>query len=183
MTPGVAATALRGRGSGPGDRADRARAGQLLLGTGIDSLGSGLSAGAAMLYFFTMVVLAPGAVKLAMSAGALLGILTPVPVGRLADRYGLETVPIAGLSPEVEPAPRDLEEVAELVEEHGATTVFVEPLLSPEVGETVAREAGAETAVLDPLEGLSEENLAAGEDYFSVMRANLDVLREGLGCR
>ena len=41
------------------------------------------------------------------------------------------------------------------------TTVFVEPLLSPEVGETVAREAGAETAVLDPLEGLSEEELAA----------------------
>jgi len=103
--------------------------------------------------------------------------------GYLADRYGLETVPIAGLSPEVEPAPRDLEEVAELVEEHGATTVFVEPLLSPEVGETVAREAGAETAMLDPLEGLSEEDLAAGEDYFSVMRANLEALREGLGCR
>ncbi|WP_327164681.1 MFS transporter [Streptomyces zaomyceticus] len=97
MTPGVAATALRGRGSGPGDRADRARAGQLLLGTGIDSLGSGLSAGAAMLYFVTMVGLAPGAVTLAMSAGAVLGILTPVPVGRLADRYGLVRVYVGAL--------------------------------------------------------------------------------------
>ena len=103
--------------------------------------------------------------------------------GYFADRYDLETVPITGLSPEAEPAPRDLEEVAELVEEHAATTVFVEPLLSSEVGETVAREAGVETAVLDPLEGLSEGDLAAGEDYFSVMRVNLEALREGLGCR
>ena len=36
---------------------------------------------------------------------------------------------------------------------------------------------------LDPVEGLSEERLDAGEDYLSVMRANLDALREALGCR
>ena len=63
------------------------------------------------------------------------------------------------------------------------TTVFVEPLLSPEIGETVAREAGAETAVLNPLEGLTEEELARGVNYLSVMRANLETLRTGLGCR
>ncbi|MFF1508329.1 MFS transporter [Streptomyces sp. NPDC058326] len=95
MTLGVAAAPVRDRG--PAGRADRTRAGQLLLGTGIDALGSGLSAGAAMLYFVTMVGLAPGAVTLAMSAGAVLGILTPVPVGRLADRYGLVRVYVAAL--------------------------------------------------------------------------------------
>jgi zinc transport system substrate-binding protein len=103
--------------------------------------------------------------------------------GYLADRYGLEVIPIAGLAPEVEPTPRDLEEIAGLVEDRGVTTVFVEPLLSPEIGETVAREAGVETAVLNPLEGLTEEELADGENYFSVMRANLEALRAGLGCR
>jgi zinc transport system substrate-binding protein len=103
--------------------------------------------------------------------------------GYLADRYGLEVIPIAGLSPEVEPTPRDLEEIAELVEDRGVTTVFVEPLLSPEIGETVAREAGVETAMLNPLEGLTEEELARGENYLSVMRANLEALRAGLGCR
>lgn len=103
--------------------------------------------------------------------------------GYLADRYDLETIPITGLSPEAEPSPQDLEAVAELVEARGATTVFTEPLLSPEVGETVAREAGARTAALDPLEGLTEEQLDRGEDYFSVMEANLEALREGLGCR
>ena len=103
--------------------------------------------------------------------------------GYLADRYGLEVIPIAGLAPEVEPTPRDLEEIVNLVEDRGVTTVFVEPLLSPEIGETVAREAGAATAVLNPLEGLTEEELARGENYLSVMRANLETLRTGLGCR
>jgi zinc transport system substrate-binding protein len=65
----------------------------------------------------------------------------------------------------------------------GATTVFAEPLVSDEVAETVARESGATVATLDPMEGLSEERLAAGEDYLSVMRSNLAALREALGCR
>lgn len=103
--------------------------------------------------------------------------------GYLAERYGLEAIPIAGVAPETEPSPRDLEEIAGLVAERGVTTVFVETLLSPEVAETVAREAGADTTVLNPLEGLTEEELERGEDYLSVMRANLEALREGLGCR
>jgi zinc transport system substrate-binding protein len=103
--------------------------------------------------------------------------------GYLGERYRLEVIPITGISPETEPSPQDLEEVSDLVRERGVTTVFVEPLLSPEIGETVAREAGAETAVLNPLEGLTEEELDRGEDYFAVMRANLDALQQGLGCR
>jgi zinc transport system substrate-binding protein len=103
--------------------------------------------------------------------------------GYLAERYGLETIPITGNSPEAEPSPRDLEAVAGLVEERGVTTVFTETLVSPEIAETAAREAGAETADLNPLEGLTEDEVARGEDYFSVMRANLAALREGLGCR
>ena len=87
--------------------------------------------------------------------------------GYLADRYGLEVIPITGLSPEAEPSPQDLEAVADLVEARGVTTVFTETLLSPEIGETVAREAGATTAVLNPLEGLTEDELARGDDYFS----------------
>ena len=100
----------------------------------------------------------------------------------LGERYDLELIPIAGVTPEAEPSARDLEQVADLVRERGATTVFVEPLLSPDIAETVARETGAETATLDPLEGLTDEALDRGEDYFSAMRANLAALREGLSC-
>ena len=65
----------------------------------------------------------------------------------------------------------------------GATTIFFETLVSPRLAETVARETGARTAVLNPLEGLTDDELEAGEDYLSVMRSNLAGLREALGCR
>ncbi|HYY75432.1 MAG TPA: metal ABC transporter substrate-binding protein [Gaiellaceae bacterium] len=102
--------------------------------------------------------------------------------GYLTERYGLEAISIAGIAPEAEPSPRDLERVASLVRERGVTTIFIESLLSPEIGEAVARETGAHTAVLNPLEGLTEDELERGEDYLSVMRTNLRALREGLGC-
>ncbi len=100
----------------------------------------------------------------------------------LAHAYRLEQVALAGLAPEAEPSARALESLVADVRRLGATTVFVEPLVSPVVAETVAREAGVGTAVLDPLEGLDDEQLGRGADYFSVMRANLRALREALGC-
>ena len=103
--------------------------------------------------------------------------------GYLADRYRLEQVALTGLAPETEPTARDLERLVRDVERSGATTVFFETLVSPRLAETVAREAGARTAVLNPLEGLSHEELDAGKDYFSVMRENLATLRRALGCR
>jgi zinc transport system substrate-binding protein len=102
--------------------------------------------------------------------------------GYLAKRYGLEQVALTGISPEAEPSPRGLEKLIDEVEESGATTVFFETLVSPKLAETVAREAGARTAVLDPLEGLTEDELTAGADYVSVMRRNLATLRAALAC-
>jgi zinc transport system substrate-binding protein len=100
----------------------------------------------------------------------------------LAERYGLEQVPITGLSPEAEPQPADLTRVVELVEKRGVTTVYYETLVSPRIAETVARETGAQVAVLDPIEGLTHAEISKGEDYFTRMRANLRALEEGLGC-
>jgi zinc transport system substrate-binding protein len=62
-------------------------------------------------------------------------------------------------------------------------TVFVEKLVSPRLADTVAREAGAKTAVLDPIEGLTKDEADRGDDYFTLMRRNLATLREALGCR
>jgi zinc transport system substrate-binding protein len=101
----------------------------------------------------------------------------------LAQRYGLEQVPITGLSPEAEPQPADLAHVIQLVKERGVTTVYYETLVSPRIAETVARETGAKTAVLDPIEGLTPGEITKGDDYFTRMRANLRALEEGLGCR
>jgi zinc transport system substrate-binding protein len=103
--------------------------------------------------------------------------------GYLADRYGLDQVPLAGLSPEVEPSPQDFQRLVDEVRRTGATTVFSETLVSPRLAETIAREAGAATAVLDPIEGLTGDEVDAGEDYVSRMRWNLATLRKALGCR
>ena len=100
----------------------------------------------------------------------------------LAERYGLQQVAITGLSPEAEPEPGKLQSVVDLVRADGVTTIYFETLVSPRIAETVARETGAKTAVLDPIEGLTEEEASQGEDYFSLMRANLSSLRAGLGC-
>jgi zinc transport system substrate-binding protein len=100
--------------------------------------------------------------------------------GYLADRYGLEVVGISGLSPSTEPSADQLAEISTLVTERGVTTVYTETLIDPAVAETVADEAGVQTAVLDPLEGLTDES--AGDDYLAVMRANLATLQEGQAC-
>ncbi|MGH9035018.1 MAG: metal ABC transporter substrate-binding protein [Acidimicrobiia bacterium] len=102
--------------------------------------------------------------------------------GYLARRYGLTQEAIAGLSPESEPDPARLAQLTELVRATGTTTVFTETLVSPKVAETLAREAGVTTAVLNPIEGLTEEELEAGETYASAMRDNLETLVMALGC-
>jgi len=96
----------------------------------------------------------------------------------LAHRYGLTQIGITGVSPEAEPSPRKLAKVAAQARATGTTTIFFETLVSPKVADTIAREVGARTAVLDPLEGLTDRNA----DYLSVMRANLAALTTALGC-
>lgn len=100
--------------------------------------------------------------------------------GYLAQRYELEQVGISGLSPEEEPSAADLAEVVEFVKDRNVRTIYFETLISPAVAETVASETGARTAVLDPIEGLSDAS--EGADYLEVMRANLASLRTGQPC-
>jgi zinc transport system substrate-binding protein len=100
----------------------------------------------------------------------------------LAERYQLEPRSIAGLSPDEEPDPARLAELTDLVKARGVTTLFSETLASPGLAETLARETGAGTAVLNPVEGLTEAEQRAGANYVSLMRDNLEALAAGLGC-
>jgi zinc transport system substrate-binding protein len=109
-------------------------------------------------------------------------VTTHAAFGYLADAYGLHQEAIAGLAPEVEPSPKRLAELVSLVEREGVTTIFTEELISPDVAETLAAEAGVKTKVLFTIEGLTKEEASAGEDYLSLMRENLDALRAALRC-
>ncbi|MDQ5952768.1 MAG: zinc transport system substrate-binding protein [Patescibacteria group bacterium] len=101
----------------------------------------------------------------------------------LGDRYSLSILPISGLSPEAEPSIARMTEIINLVKEKGVKYIFVETLVSPEASETIAKETGGGTLIFNPLEGLTSEELAAGDDYITVMRQNLENLRLGLECR
>lgn len=100
--------------------------------------------------------------------------------GYLTHAYGLNQVGIEGLLSESEPDPARMAEIVEFAREHDVQVIFFETLASSKVAETIAREIGARTAVLNPLEGLTEEQLEAGEDYFTVMRQNLAALIDAL---
>lgn len=100
--------------------------------------------------------------------------------GYLAKTYGLTQVPIAGLSPEQEPSASAMADVVKFAKEHQVKTIFFETLVSSQVADTIAKELGAKTAVLNPLEGLTAEEQAKNMDYISVMRANLEALKKAL---
>jgi zinc transport system substrate-binding protein len=102
--------------------------------------------------------------------------------GYLAQRYGLRQEGVAGLSPDAEPDAQRLGQLADLVKKQGVTTVFTESLVSPRIADTLAREAGVTTETLNPLEGLTDQEIAHGATYVTVMDANLAKLRHALGC-
>jgi zinc transport system substrate-binding protein len=102
--------------------------------------------------------------------------------GYLARRYGLRQEGVAGLSPDQEPDPKRIAELADLARRERATVVFTEELVSPRIADTLAREAGVRTDVLNPLEGLTDRERRAGDNYLTVMDANLRKLRAALDC-
>jgi zinc transport system substrate-binding protein len=95
--------------------------------------------------------------------------------GYLCAAYGLAQEAVQGLSPEGEPDPARMAEIVEYVRARNVTTIFFEQAASPKVAEAIARETGAATMALSPLEAIPE-----GEDYFSVMRGNLTALEAAL---
>jgi zinc transport system substrate-binding protein len=102
--------------------------------------------------------------------------------GYLAERYDLRQIPIAGISPEAEPDPRTLEAIADEARAEGVRTIFLEEIAPPDLAETVAAEIGAELSLLDPIEGLTGEQIEDGTTYAEIMRENLERLVDGLGC-
>jgi zinc transport system substrate-binding protein len=97
------------------------------------------------------------------------------------ERYGIRMDAILGLSPDSEPTPADIARLQRVVREQGVTTVFSEDLAPRQLAEQLARDTGVRSAVLDPIEGLSDRT--AGQTYLSLMRSNLTELEEANGCR
>ncbi|NLT95333.1 MAG: zinc ABC transporter substrate-binding protein [Clostridia bacterium] len=100
--------------------------------------------------------------------------------GYLARRYGLQQLAVMGVNPHTEPTPQKIVELVKLVKEHDLKYIYTETLVSSKVAEVLAQEAGIGTKVLNPLGNLTDEDIKAGKDYFSIMYENLAMLKEGL---
>jgi len=103
--------------------------------------------------------------------------------GYLATAYGLNQVPISGLSPDAEPSPQQLADIVKFAKANDVKYIFFESLTSPKLSQTIATEIGAKTLVLNPIEGLTEEQLAQGDNYFTEMENNLNNLQTALQCK
>lgn len=103
--------------------------------------------------------------------------------GYLAARYGLHQVAISGLSPDEEPSSQKLAEITTLVKKEEIKVIFFERLVSPKLSQTIGQETGAQILVLDPIEGITQEDLRAGKNYLTVMKENLASLQIALDCK
>ncbi|MEI7604438.1 MAG: zinc ABC transporter substrate-binding protein [bacterium] len=102
--------------------------------------------------------------------------------GYIGKKYSINIINIAGLSPEEEPSAQKLAEIKNIINEKGINYIFFETLTSPKIAETLSQETGAKVAVLNPLEGLKEEEKNSGKNYFTVMEDNLNILKQAMQC-
>lgn len=100
--------------------------------------------------------------------------------GYLCKDYNLEQIALRGISAENEPDAGTLAEIVKTIREKNVNSIFYEEFINPKVSETVANEVGAKLYVLSPAETISQEQIENGEDYLTVMRKNLETLKEAL---
>lgn len=100
--------------------------------------------------------------------------------GYLVRDYDINQIGIMGISPNAEPTPQDMKRITDFVKEKDIKYILFEELVSPKLAQTLADDAGIETLVFNPLEGLTNEQIEAGEDYISMMEINLTSIEKAL---
>ncbi|MGA2967806.1 MAG: zinc ABC transporter substrate-binding protein [Candidatus Levyibacteriota bacterium] len=103
--------------------------------------------------------------------------------GYLGAQYGIAQIPISGVSPDEEPSTQKMVEITNLVKARNIKVIFFESLVSPKLSDTIANETGAKAMVLDPIEGLTKDEIQNGQNYLTIMRQNLNNLRIALQCQ
>lgn len=98
----------------------------------------------------------------------------------LASRYDLNQVSISGISPDEEPTSSNLAKLSKFVKKNDVKYIYFETLANPKLAQVLANEANINTKVLNPLEGLTPEDIKSKKDYFSTMRENLKSIEDGL---
>jgi zinc transport system substrate-binding protein len=94
----------------------------------------------------------------------------------MARDYGLTQLSISGINPDVEPSSQALAHLKELMSQDNLTYVYFEENAGDKLAKTLAKEANAKTAVLNPIEGITTDEQKAGDSYLTIMEENLESL-------
>lgn len=100
--------------------------------------------------------------------------------GYWEEQYGLEQISVNGLSPTQEPSQKQLTEIIAKAKENNIQYVIFDQNISGKIAEVVKNEIKAEALTLHNLEAATEEDVKNKEDYFSLMRKNLETLEKAL---
>lgn len=95
--------------------------------------------------------------------------------------YGLDYyAAFPGCAAETEPSAATVAFLIDTVKREKVPVVFYIELSNHKVADAVAEAAGVKTAQFNTCHNISSDDFIAGESYLSLMKANLDVLREAL---
>lgn len=98
----------------------------------------------------------------------------------LSHAYDLNQIAIDGLIPDSEPSPARMAEIIDYINDNDIKTIFFEDINDTKLVETIAKETGVDLKILYTLEKLTDDQISNGDDYFSLMRQNLENLKAGL---
>lgn len=100
-----------------------------------------------------------------------------------ANRYGLKTFPLSGVSPESEVTAADLKKFIDFIRKNEIKTIYSEEMVDPKLATTLAEDAGAQVLIFSPLEGLTDQETKNGITYLEKMNENVQNLKVGLECQ
>ncbi|WP_163101137.1 metal ABC transporter solute-binding protein, Zn/Mn family [Peribacillus alkalitolerans] len=95
-------------------------------------------------------------------------------------RYGLDQISISGLSSSSEPSQKQLKEIIEIAKSNNINYVLFEQNINSKLADIVKKEIGAKPLTLHNLSVLTENDVKNKEDYFSLMKHNLETLKKAL---
>ncbi len=101
--------------------------------------------------------------------------------GYMSNRYGLQYTAVQGFSPDTEPSPRQMSELAELLRGEATGYIFYEELIEPRAAKAIAEETGASMLMLHAGHNISKEDFEAGVSFVDIMERTLESLKTGLG--
>ena len=103
-------------------------------------------------------------------------VLTHPAFGHFCKEYSLNQIAIA----RDEADPKAMADIITFIKNNDIKAIFYEEFSSSKLVDSIAKETQIKILTLNPIESLSEKNIEAGEDYFSIMEKNLIYLLDGL---